>query len=45
MDYKERVDKRKSQESTAESEFVQEKVTEILIKDSYNYYTCSNCNR
>jgi isochorismate hydrolase len=43
--YKERADKRRSEESTAESGFVQEKVTEILIKDLNNYYTCANSNR
>ena len=45
MHYKECADKRRSEGSAAELGVVQEKVTEILIYDSNNYYTCSTCNR
>jgi len=33
------------QESRANHGIVQRKVTEILVKDSHNYYTCPNCNK
>jgi uncharacterized protein with PIN domain len=45
MTYKVQADKTRSQESKVKRGMVQEKVTEILIKDSHNYYTCPNCNR
>jgi hypothetical protein len=42
--YKEHAEKR-SQELMASHGIVQRKVTEILVKDSHNYYTCPNCNK
>ncbi|CAF5186949.1 unnamed protein product, partial [Rotaria sp. Silwood1] len=44
MKYKEQTDKGRIQDSMAKQGAVEEKVTEILSKDSNNYYTCPNCN-
>ncbi len=43
--YKEDANKRRSQESTVKHSLEQPKVTEILVKESNNLYTCPKCSR
>jgi uncharacterized C2H2 Zn-finger protein len=43
--YKEHADERRSQESKLKRGVVRQKVTEILVKDSSNYYKCPTCNK
>jgi hypothetical protein len=44
-DYKEKADKRRSDEKKAAQRKAPRKVTEVLVKDENNLYTCPNCKK